>query len=533
MGIRRPGPVRLGPYRLLEQIGEGGTAVVHLAVGPDDQMVAVKMLRPRIAASPVARSRLEREVTAMRGVRSPFVAEVIDADLTGDVPYIVTTLAEGSTLAQLIADHGPLHGPALKRVAYGLAAGLAAVHAAGIVHRDLKPGNVLMAGGDPLLIDFGISLQPGYAPLTETGMFLGTAGYLAPEVIEGHRARASADVHGWGATVGFAASGEPVYGTGPYDVVFWRVMRGEATLDRIPGGLLPLVAGALLHQPRERPSAAWLTLQVAGLDLTTPEPSAAIVLPARAVGTAIRPSPPTSRHPARQVAAHQRPGEVAVLRPAIRHMPVRRAVSTGRAAQSAPRPRRHPLLSLAVLALAVSASIVLPVVGVVTAAVLLTLLTAGYRARRGLADRRSLRRPRLWDPVLVAWSFPWVLTRSAVKTVLLAPLLLAAAADAVAGATTSSHGAHRLLTVAAVAAVYIALSGLGPWSRGARQELHRVLNAFTSSPLEVVLTILTLGAIAMIIATVAFIQPTSMWPLPDPLIIHVRIPGVVPVSLHG
>jgi len=202
-------------------------------------------------------------------------------------------------------------------------------------------------------------------------------------------------------------------------------------------------------------------------------------------------------------------------------------------ARAARRPRRHPLLSIAVLALAVSASLVLPVAGAVTAAVLLTLLTAGYRARRGLAQRRSLRGPRLWDPVLVAWSFPWVLTRSAIRTVLLAPLLLAAAADAVAGATTSSHAAHRPLAGAAVAAVYIALSGLGPWSRGARQELHRVLNAFTSSPLEVVLTILTLGAIAMIIATVAFIQPTSMWPLHDPLIIHVRIPGVVPASLHG
>jgi hypothetical protein len=132
IATQRPAPVRLGSYRLLQQIGEGGTAVVHLAVGPDDQMVAVKMLRQPGAASPVARSRLAREVTAMRRVRSPFVAEVIDADLAGDVPYIVTTFAAGCTLAQLVADQGPLRGPALKRVAYGLAAGLATVHAAGL-----------------------------------------------------------------------------------------------------------------------------------------------------------------------------------------------------------------------------------------------------------------------------------------------------------------------------------------------------------------------------------------------------------------
>jgi tRNA A-37 threonylcarbamoyl transferase component Bud32 len=533
MVARRRAPERLGSYRLLEQIGEGGTAQVHLAVGPDDQMVAVKMLRQPGAANSVARDRLAREVAAMRRVRSPFVAEVIDADLTGEVPYIVTTLAEGSTLAEVVADHGPLSGPALKRVAYGLAAGLAAVHAAGIVHRDLKPGNVIMAGGHPVLIDFGISLQAGDAPLTETGMLLGTAGYLAPEVIEGQRARTSADVHGWGSTVGFAARGEPVYGTGPYDVVFWRVMRGEPMLDRIPRDLLPLVAAALLHEPRQRPSAAWLTLQVAGLDLTAPESSAATLSPARAISTAIRPLRPTSQHPARQMAGHQRPGEVAHVLPAIRHIQVHRAVPTGRVARPARRPRRHPLLAVALLALAVSASLVLPVVGAVTAAAAVTLLTAGYRARTGLADRRSLRGPRLWDPATVVWSFPWVLTRSAIKTVLIAPLLVAAAVDAVAGATTSSHGAQLPLAGTAVAAVYTALSCLGPWSHGARQELHRMLNAFTSSPLEMVLTILTLGVIAMIIATLALIQPSSLWPLPDPLVIHVRIPGLIPVSLHG
>jgi tRNA A-37 threonylcarbamoyl transferase component Bud32 len=531
MAIQRRAPVRLGSYRLLEQIGEGGTAVVHLAAGPDDQMVAVKMLRQPGATSPVARSRLAREVTAMRRVRSPFVAQLIDADLTGDVPYIVTTFVEGSTLAQVVAGHGPLRGPALKRVAYGLAAGLAAVHAAGIVHRDLKPGNVMMAGGDPVLIDFGISWQADDAPLTETGTFLGTAGYLAPEVIEGRRARASADVHGWGSTVGFAARGEPVYGTGPNDVVFWRVLRGEAKLDRIHGDLVPLVAAALLRQPPQRPSAAWLTLQVAGLDLTAPEPSAATVSLARAVGTAIRALPPASQHPARRKAGNQRPAEDADRLPAVRPVPVRRAVSTAPVARSARRPRRHPLLALAVLALAVSATLVLPVAGAVTVAALLTLLTAGYRARTGLAGRRSFRGPRLWDPALVIWSFPWVLTRSAIETILLAPVLLAAAGDAVAGATTWLHGAHLPLTGAAVAAVYTALSCLGPWTRPARRQLHRVLHA--SSSLEVVVTILTLGVIAMIIAVLGLIQPPSMWPLPDPFTIHIRIPGLNPVSLHG
>ena len=83
---------RLGPYRLLERLGEGGMGVVYLATDPNQRQVAVKALRPVIAADPNARRRLAREVETMRRVRSPFVAEVLDADVTSVRPltYLVT-----------------------------------------------------------------------------------------------------------------------------------------------------------------------------------------------------------------------------------------------------------------------------------------------------------------------------------------------------------------------------------------------------------------------------------------------------------
>ncbi len=273
MAIQDALPDRLGPYRLLDRIGEGGMGVVYLAADSEQRLVAVKVLRPQVAGDPTARRRLAREVETMRRVRSPFVAEVIDADVTGRVPYIVTRYVRGRTLEQVVEDYGPRSGLPLQRLACGLAGALAAVHAAGVVHRDLKPGNVMMVGADPVVIDFGIAQAGDTSRLTETGIFVGTPGYLAPEVIEGKPSDQGADVHSWGATVAFAATGRPPYGTGTFEVVFFRILHGGANLDGVPAVMYPLIAAALAREPAQRPSAAWLAAQVAALDLTTPGPA--------------------------------------------------------------------------------------------------------------------------------------------------------------------------------------------------------------------------------------------------------------------
>src|SRR5437763_9000739 len=271
MPVQTPMPDRLGPYRLLERIGEGGMGVVHLARASAGRAVAIKLLRPGVADDPDARRRLGREFETMRRVRSPFVAEVIDADVTGEVPYVVTRYVAGPSLDQKVRQDGPLRGPALERLAWGLAEGLAAVHAAGVVHRDLKPGNVVLAGGVPVLIDFGIAHAPDATRITQAGMFMGTPGYLAPEVVEGQPSGPSADIHSWGSTVAFAASGRPPFGTGSYETIFYRIVSGRPDLDGVPGKLIPLVTAALSRDPGARPSAVQLSTDCAAVDLSGPD----------------------------------------------------------------------------------------------------------------------------------------------------------------------------------------------------------------------------------------------------------------------
>jgi len=274
--------------------------VVYLARDPEQRSVAIKILRPAVAGDPNARRRLAREVETMRRVRSPFVAEVVDTDVTGDMPYIVTRYVPGRTLDEVVTEEGTLSGAPLARLARGLADALAAIHAAGVVHRDLKPGNVMLLNGNPVVIDFGIAQALDSTRLTMTGMFMGTPGYLSPEVIEGHSSTSASDVHAWGATVAFAATGRPPFGTGSYETIFYRIVNGRPDLVGVPAPMGELVAAALHRDPAYRPAAAQLTARAAGLDaaslLSVPVPGGGLRAAAgNAPGTRFDGSP--VRHP--------------------------------------------------------------------------------------------------------------------------------------------------------------------------------------------------------------------------------------------
>ncbi|GAB1821443.1 serine/threonine-protein kinase [Herbidospora sp. RD11066] len=249
---------RVGPYALLERLGRGGMGEVYLATTKRGEQVALKMLREPIEGDADARLRLDREVRALRRVESPYVARVLDADLSGDRPYLVMEHIAGDNLLNAVKRDGPLPEVELIHLARGLATALAIIHAAGIVHRDLKPANVLMGEEGPVLIDFGIAQVLDATRMTQTGTFLGTPGYAAPELFAGEQVGEPADLHAWAATVAFAATGRPTFGGGSAESQMYAILHGKADLKDVPPALLPQIRAAFNRDPAKRPTAAIL-----------------------------------------------------------------------------------------------------------------------------------------------------------------------------------------------------------------------------------------------------------------------------------
>jgi serine/threonine protein kinase len=271
------GPARLGSYRLVEEIGEGGMGVVHLALDPRGRAVAIKVLRAHIAHDDDARQRLAREVETLSLVRDDRVASVIDADVMGPRPYVVTRYVPGPSLDEVVEQEGPFDPESLLRLARGMAEAIRVTHACGVVHRDIKPGNVLLEDGEPVLIDFGIAHLQDDVRHTVGGLVMGTPGYLSPELVEGAAITDATDWWGWAATITYAASGRPPFGRGRMEAVLSRVRAGEVDLAGVDPRLVPLLRASLSPDPRARPHADdvidALERFAAGEEASVPAPS--------------------------------------------------------------------------------------------------------------------------------------------------------------------------------------------------------------------------------------------------------------------
>ncbi len=269
----RPGdPLTLGPYTLLARLGAGGMGVVFLARstgGPTGggsaggplagELVAVKMIHAELAGDDEFRRRFRSEVHRARQVPPFCTAEVLDADPDAPRPYLVVEYVDGPSLADVVAERGPLRAANLHAVAIGVGTALAAIHDAGIIHRDLKPRNVLLAPGSPKVIDFGIARAlEATSRHTRTDQLVGTVDYMAPERFSaeaGTPLTPAADVFAWGCVVAYAGTGRtPFHGDSPAATAA-RILTQRPDLTGLGDGLRGLVELALAADPRDRPTA--------------------------------------------------------------------------------------------------------------------------------------------------------------------------------------------------------------------------------------------------------------------------------------
>lgn len=225
----------IGPYVLVGRLGSGGMGTVYLGRAPEKGThVAIKVIRPELAFDEATRARFRDEMENARKVASFCTAKVLDHGTFQNRPYMVTEYIAGTALAEHIAEHGPLDSGTLHGFALGVAAALAAIHKAGLVHRDLKPANVLLSLSGPRVIDFGIAralnTSTGH---TQTGIVMGSPGWMAPEQLLEEKVTTKADIFAWGCLVAFAGSGRHPFGNGDAMTLGKRILFAEPDIGNL------------------------------------------------------------------------------------------------------------------------------------------------------------------------------------------------------------------------------------------------------------------------------------------------------------
>lgn len=273
----RPGREFAG-YRVIELVGAGGMGRVYRAVQPRlERIVALKVIRPDVAAEPSFRERFEREARLAASVDHPNVVPVYEAGDEDGVLFVAMRWVAGPDLARLLRAEGPFEPDRALHVVTQVAAGLEAAHRVGLVHRDVKPANVLTEGGRIYLADFGLarSLAGGDAA-TITAGFAGTVDYTAPEVVDGSRADASADVYALGCMLFELLTGSVPY---PVEGLLAKLHAHSAQSPPAPSTLRPelgfrldaVMARALAKDPAERFATPMSLAKAAGEAMETRE----------------------------------------------------------------------------------------------------------------------------------------------------------------------------------------------------------------------------------------------------------------------
>jgi serine/threonine protein kinase len=263
---------RLGAYRVLKLLGQGGMGLVFQA---EDlklrRQVALKIVRPEYASLETSRKRFLREAEAQAAIEHDHIVTIFQAEEDNGVPFIAMPLLRGESLAMSLRREKRLPPPEIVRIGQEIADGLAAAHERNLIHRDIKPANVWLEGNRRRvkILDFGLALAvagPEDHALTPLGIILGTVGYVAPEVGGAGPIDARSDLFSLGCVLYQMATGElPFAGSDMISHLKSLAMdepRPVRGLNReIPEELEALILQLLAKKPEDRPASAQETAQ--------------------------------------------------------------------------------------------------------------------------------------------------------------------------------------------------------------------------------------------------------------------------------
>jgi serine/threonine-protein kinase len=201
---------RVGPYKILEELGSGGMAVVYKAIQPSlDREVAIKELRSEYVHDRQIATRFEREAQSLATLQHGNIVHVYDYLHDRESAYIVMEYVDGIDLFDVLAETERVPPEIAALIGVGVAEGLEYAHYGGIVHRDIKPSNILVSKrGEVKVMDFGIARDPGKSELTQVGLAVGTPAYMAPEQIRGDRIDFRTDIFAFGIVLYEMIAGE-------------------------------------------------------------------------------------------------------------------------------------------------------------------------------------------------------------------------------------------------------------------------------------------------------------------------------------
>jgi serine/threonine-protein kinase len=252
----------VGPYVLLERIGQGGMGQVFKARHTlMHRLVALKLIRRERLGDPSAVARFHREIRAAAKLSHPNIVIAHDAGQAGDAHYLVMELVEGPDLSKLVRQSGPLPVALACEVARQAAVGLQYAHEQGLVHRDIKPSNLVLAAapggagpGTVKVLDLGLARLvggdgPAATELTRDGALMGTPAYLAPEQADDARAAdARADVYALGSTLYYLLTGRPPLPEGSLTQKLLALQQSEPEPVESLRPEVPAALGAVLRR---------------------------------------------------------------------------------------------------------------------------------------------------------------------------------------------------------------------------------------------------------------------------------------------